>query len=70
LRVEHSRFFDTQVAHIKSRAARTELIDNHIEDRPDGTASFEVAIPNGGAVVMTGNVLGKGPKNQNHTAAS
>jgi hypothetical protein len=33
LRVEHSRFFDTQVAHhIKSRAMRTELIDNHIED--------------------------------------
>ena len=70
LRIEHSRFFDTQVAHhIKSRAARTELIDNHIEDGPDGTASYEVDIPNGGAVVMTGNVLEKGPKNQNHTAA-
>jgi pectate lyase len=70
LRIEHSRFFDTQVAHhIKSRAARTELIDNHIEDGPDGTASYEVDIPNGGAVVMTGNVLEKGPKNQNHTTA-
>ena len=70
LRIEHSRFFDTQVAHhIKSRAARTELIDNHIEDGPDGTASYEVDIPSGGAVVMTGNVLEKGPKNQNHTAA-
>jgi hypothetical protein len=70
LRIEHSRFFDTQVAHhIKSRAARSELIDNHIEDGPEGTASFEVDIPNGGAVVMSGNVLEKGPKNQNHTAA-
>jgi pectate lyase len=70
LRIEHSRFFNTQVAHhVKSRAARTELIDNHIEDGPDGTASYEVDIPNGGAVVMTGNVLEKGPKNQNHTAA-
>ena len=70
LRIEHSRFFDTQVAHhIKSRAARTELIDNHIEDGPDGTASYEVDIPNGGALVMTGNVVEKGPKNQNHTAA-
>jgi hypothetical protein len=70
LRIEHSRFFDTQVAHhIKSRAARTELIDDHIEDGPNGTASYEVDIPNGGALVMTGNVLEKGPKNQNHTAA-
>ena len=70
LRIEHSRFFDTQVGHhIKSRAARIELIDNHIEDGPNGTASYEVDIPNGGAVVMAGNVLEKGPRNQNHTAA-
>lgn len=70
LRIERSRFFDTQTGHhIKSRAARTELVDNHIEDGPDGTASYEVDIPNGGALVMTGNVLEKGPKNQNHSAA-
>ena len=70
LRIEHSRFFDTQIAHhVKSRAARTEVIDNHIEDGPDGTASYEVDIPIGGALVMTGNVVEKGPKNQNHTAA-
>ena len=70
LRIEHSRFFDTQAAHhIKLRAKRTELIDNHIEDGPNGTASYEVDIPNGGALVMIGNVLEKGPKNQNRTAA-
>ena len=70
LRIEHSRFFNTQVAHhIKSRAARTEIVDNHIEDGPTGTASYEVDIPGGGAVVMTGNVIEKGPNNQNHTAA-
>ena len=70
LRIERSRFFDTQVAHhIKSRATRTELIDNHIEDGPNGTASYEVDIPNGGAVLMERNVIEKGPKNQNHTAA-
>lgn len=70
LRIERSRFFDTQTGHhIKSRAARTELLDNHIEDGPDGTASYEVDIPNGGALVMTGNVLEKGQTNQNHTAA-
>lgn len=70
LRIERSRFFDTQTGHhIKSRAARTELLDNHIEDGPDGTASYEVDIPNGGALVMTGNVIEKGPKNENHSAA-
>jgi pectate lyase len=70
LHIEHSRFFDTHTAHhIKSRAARTELVDNHIEDGPDGTASYEVDIPNGGALVMTGNVLEKGPNNENHTSA-
>lgn len=70
LQIEHSLFFDTQVAHhIKSRAKRTELIDNHIEDGLTGTASYEVDIPNGGALVMMGNALEKGPKSQNHTAA-
>jgi pectate lyase len=70
LRIENSRFFDTQAGHhIKSRAARTELLNNRIEDGPNGTASYAVDIPNGGAVVMTGNVLEKGPVNQNHTAA-
>ncbi|AOU98510.1 hypothetical protein BI364_11595 [Acidihalobacter yilgarnensis] len=70
LKIEHSRFYDTQQGHhIKSRAARTVLIDNNIEDGPNGTASYEVDIPNGGALVMIGNVLEKGPKNQNHTTA-
>jgi hypothetical protein len=70
LTIERSRFFDTQVGHhIKSRAARTEIIDSHIEDGPEGTASYEVDLSNGGALVMTGNVIEKGPKNQNHTAA-
>jgi hypothetical protein len=70
LRIERSRFFNTKAAHhIKSQAKRTELIDNHIEDGPEGTASYEVDIPKGGAVVMTGNVLEKGPKATNHTTA-
>jgi hypothetical protein len=70
LKIEHSRFYDTQQGHhIKSRAARTVLTDNHIEDGANGTASYEVDIPNGGALVMIGNVIEKGPKNQNHTTA-
>jgi hypothetical protein len=70
LQIVNSRFFDTRVGHhIKSRAARTVLTDNHIEDGPNGTASYEVDIPNGGTLIMTGNVIEKGPKNQNPTAA-
>jgi hypothetical protein len=70
LLVEHSRFFDTKVAHhIKSRAARTEITDSHIEDGPSGTASYLIDIPNGGSLVVSNNVLEKGPKNQNHGAA-
>jgi hypothetical protein len=70
LRIVHSRFFDTQIAHhVKSRAARTEITDTHIEDGARGTASYLVDIPNGGSLIMTGNVLEKGPKNQNHSAA-
>ncbi len=70
LRIEHSRFFDSQAGHhIKSRAQRTELIGNHIEDGPNGTASYAVDIPNGGTVIMTGNVIEKGPKNENHVTA-
>lgn len=70
LRIEHSRFFDTQVAHhIKSRALRTEILDSHIEDGPNGTASYLIDIPGGGSLVMSDNVLEKGARNQNHSAA-
>ena len=70
LQIVNSRFYDTQVGHhIKSRAARTVLTGNRIEDGPNGTASYEVDIPNGGTLIMTGNVIEKGPRNQNPTAA-
>ncbi|HWA70455.1 MAG TPA: hypothetical protein VG821_11560 [Rhizomicrobium sp.] len=70
MKIDHSSFFETLVAHhIKSRARSTILTDNHIQDGPDGTASYEIDIPNGGSVVATGNVIEKGPNNQNHKAA-
>lgn len=66
LRVENSVFTQTmQGHHIKSRAARTEVIGCRITDGPDGTASYEIDIPNGGAVVLRGNSLEKGPLSQN-----
>ena len=70
LHVENTRFFDTQHAHhIKSRAARTEVIGCDIEDGPDGTASYEVEAPNGGSVVVRDSKIIKGPNAENHTAA-
>ena len=70
LRVEGSRFFNTREGHhIKSRASFNEIVGNDIQDGPDGTASYEIDIPNGGQVLVRGNTLQKGPKSENRTAA-
>ena len=70
LRVERCRYVAQRAGHhIKSRAARTEIIDNDITDGPDGTASYLIDIPNGGDVLIQGNRLGKGPRTENPTAA-
>lgn len=70
LRVERSRFFDTKRAHhIKSRAKMTEVVDSDIEDGPQGTASYEIEVPNGGSLLVRGNRIVKGPHAENHTAA-
>jgi len=70
LRVERSRFSDTRQGHsIKSRALRTEIIGNTINDGPTGTASYLVDISNGGSVVVQGNTLVKGANAENHTGA-
>jgi hypothetical protein len=70
LRVEHSRFFETrQGHHIKSRAMRTEVIGCDIADGKNGTASYLIDLPNGGALVVRDSTLEKGPKSENHGAA-
>ena len=70
VRVEGSKFFGTKNGHhIKSRAARTELIRNEIRDGADGTASYLVDIPNGGSLVLENNIMQKGPKAENRSAA-
>lgn len=70
LHVEHSRFTGTRQGHsIKSRAARTEVIDCEIADGPDGTSSYLIDVPNGGALIVRGNALEKGPKAENHITA-
>jgi nitrous oxidase accessory protein NosD len=69
-RIENSHFIASKTGHhIKSRAKRTEIVANTIEDGPEGTSSYLVDVPNGGEVLITGNTLEKGPNTQNPTAA-
>jgi nitrous oxidase accessory protein NosD len=70
LRIEHSRFVGTRIGHhIKSRAQRTEVIGCDLRDGADGTASFAVDVPNGGALLLRDTYIEKGPHADNHTAA-
>ena len=70
LRVERTRFVGTkQGHHIKSRAARTEVIGCTIQDGEDGTASYLIEQPNGGSLVVRDSTLQKGPEAENHSAA-
>ena len=70
LHVEHSRFIGTkQGHHIKSRAARTEVIGCTVEDGPEGTASYLIEQPVGGSLVVKDSTLEKGPEAENHSAA-
>jgi hypothetical protein len=70
VRVERSRFLATREGHhVKSRAFRTEVVDCDIEDGPDGTASYLIDVPNGGAVLLRGNRLSKGPRSGNRSTA-
>lgn len=68
--VENCTFLEQHIGHhIKSRATRTELVGNTIEDGPAGTASYLVDIPNGGSLVMRDNILEKGPHSDNPMVA-
>ena len=68
LQVEQTQFIGTKRGHhIKSRALRTEVTSCTIQDGPDGTASYEIEIPNGGSLVARGNTIEKGRKAENHS---
>lgn len=70
LRVENSEFEEQHVGHhIKSRAARTEVINNFVHDGPNGTASYLVDLPNGGSALISGNRFEKGPRSDNKNVA-
>ena len=68
--VEHSVFFRGHDGHyVKSRALRTEVTGCTIGDGEDGTASYEIEAPNGGALLVRGNRIEKGPKTGNQETA-
>lgn len=52
---------------VKSRAAVNHILYNRIEDGADGTASYELDLPNGGTSYVIGNVIQQGPATQNPT---
>lgn len=68
--IRRSRFAATQICHhVKSRAAQTMLIDNVIEDTDRGNSSYLVDVPNGGDLLLSGNILRKGPRSSNPATA-
>jgi hypothetical protein len=70
LRVENCKFRDTKAGHhISSRALRSELIGDEIVDGAEGTSSYLVDIPGGGALTIMDSVLEKGPKSSNPATA-
>ncbi len=70
LDIERCIFRNTRTAHhIKSRALNTMIVDSRIEDGPDGTSSYLIETPNGGNLLVQGNVLEKGPLSSNPRVA-
>jgi tetrahydromethanopterin S-methyltransferase subunit F len=66
LRVEHSEFVEQHDGHyVKSRALRSEIVDNVIHDGDKGTGSYLIDIPDGGTLIARGNRLEKGPNAEN-----
>lgn len=66
LKVAASYFHHGNVGHlIKSRAAVSDIRYNRITDESGGRASYEVDLPNGGLVVLLGNVIQQGPETEN-----
>ena len=66
LTVRTSYFHDTRVGHhIKSRASRTIVDNNRIVDGTNGTASYNVDVPNGGVVEVTNNQIVQSASSQN-----
>jgi hypothetical protein len=70
LEVARNYLHETSIGHhIKSRAAETNVHDNVIDDG-EGTASYEVDVPNGGTAVIRHNIIRQGPNSDNEAIIS
>lgn len=66
LEISGSRFHNGHVGHlIKSRARESVLRYNLIFDGEGGTASYELDLPNGGDVLLVGNIIGQSRDTEN-----
>lgn len=66
LALSGSRFWNGWRGHlVKSRAAVNHILCNQLIDGPDGEASYEIDLPNGGLAWVIGNVVAQGPRPQN-----
>lgn len=71
LMVSGSYFHETRYGHnFKSRAKVTLLENSYLMDGAEGASSYLADFPNGGRVLMRGNLLHKGPKAPNRVAIS
>jgi hypothetical protein len=52
---------------LKSRALVNYILYNRIMDEADGTASYEIDLPNGGTSCIIGNIVQQGPATDNPT---
>ncbi|MBL0174592.1 MAG: right-handed parallel beta-helix repeat-containing protein [Ignavibacteria bacterium] len=64
--LRHSLTHRAKVGHnVKSRANETHILYNRISNEATGTASRDIDVPNGGILVVLGNVIQHGPQTQN-----
>jgi len=52
---------------VKSRAAENHILYNMLLNEADGTASYEINLPNGGRSYIIGNIVQQGPRTGNST---
>lgn len=66
LKVADSHFESGHTGHlIKTRARKSTVVRNTINDGPQGRASYELDFPNGGQVLVSGNVIGQSAHSAN-----
>ena len=64
-------FHHAKVGHnLKSRARENYIAYNRFIDELDGTASYEINLPDGGLAFLIGNIIQQGPKTENETIVS